>query len=137
MAKKSLFLAAVLILFIFLTAMGSGRSTGFDRAPRVDKNFSATVTDNSGIKLEGEKFSWEGRTHFAGTMGMAEVVVPFDKIKQATFGEKRDKKVRVTLYLKDGSQSAVDVDVESRCYGESNFGSFMLIVGEVKSITFK
>ena len=134
MSRKIYFIA---LMFIFLTAMGGGRSGSFERAPRVDKNFAVIVTDNSGNKIEGEKFSWEGRIHFSGYMGLAEVVVPFDKIKEATFGEKKEKKVKVSLRLRDGSETAFDMDADSRCYGEAGFGSFMLTAQEIKTVAFK
>ncbi len=134
MSRKFLF---VLFIFTFLTAMGSGRSGSFEKAPRVEKNFSVTVTDISGNKIEGDKFSWEGRIHFSGYIGMAEVVVPFDKISEVTFGEKKEKKVKVSVRLKDGSGTTFDMDADSRCYGEAAFGSFMLTAHEIKTVAFK
>jgi hypothetical protein len=124
------------IAFLFLTAMG-GKGGGFERAPRVDKNFSVTVTDVSGNKINGEKFSWEGRVHFAGSIGMASVTIPFEKIKEISIGEKREKKVKVTAKLKDGSETVFDIEADSRCYGEAPFGSFMLTLEESKNILFK
>ncbi len=134
MSRKFLLMV---FIFMFLTAMGGGRSGSFERAPRVDKNFAVVITDNSGNKIEGEKFSWEGRLHFSGYMGMAEVVVPFDKIKEAVFGEKKERKVKVTIRLKDGSETAFDMDADSRCYGEAGFGSFMLTAHEIRTVAFK
>ncbi len=130
----SLVLLATLALL--LMAMG-GKGSGFERSPRVEKNFAVLVTDASGNKIEGEKFSWEGRIHLDGSMGMAQVVIPFDKIKEFTVGEKRDRKVRVTVHLKDGSETTVDVDADARCYGDAGFGSFMLAMDEIKSVAFK
>ncbi len=129
--------AAVLIVtaFILLTAMGG--SGGFERAPRVEKSFAVVITDSSGIKIEGEKFSWEGRIHFSGYLGMAQVTLPFDKVKDLTVGEKRERKVKVTARLLDGSETSFDVDAKSRCYGEAGFGSFMLLMDEIKTIVFK
>ena len=124
------------LAFLFLTAMG-GKGGGFERAPRVDKNFAVTVTDVSGNKINGEKFSWEGRVHFAGSMGMASITVPFDKIKEISIGEKREKKVRVTAKLKDGSETVFDIDADSRCYGEAPFGSFMITLEESRNILFR
>ena len=121
---------------LLLMAMG-GKGAGFERSPRVEKNFGVLVVDVSGNKIEGEKFSWEGRIHLDGSLGMAQVVVPFDKIKELTVGEKRDRKVRVTVHLKDGSETMVDVDADARCYGDAVFGSFMLTMAEIKSVTFK
>ncbi len=135
MLRKTLNTVFVLILFILLTAMGG--TGGFERAPRVEKNYSVTVTDVSGNKIEGEKFSWEGRLHFAGYLGMAEVTMPFDRVRELTVGEIRDRKVKVTAKLTDGSETAFEVDAKSRCYGEASFGSFMLQMNEIKSISFK
>jgi hypothetical protein len=114
-----------------------GRGGGFERAPRVDKNFIVVVTDTSGNKIDGEKFSWEGRLRFSGYLGLAEVNLPFDRIKEVTVGEKRDRKVRITARLVDGSEASIDVDSDTRCYGEAGFGSFMLTMDEIKTITFK
>lgn len=136
MKRNLLSLTIILVSFFFLTAMG-GKGGGFERAPRVDKNFAVTVTDVSGNKISGEKFSWEGRVHFAGSMGMASVTVPFEKIKELSVGEKREKKVKVTAKLRDGSETVFELDADSRCYGEAPFGSFMLTLEESKNILFK
>ena len=136
MLKRASAVLFALTLLVLLTAMG-GKGGGFERVPRVDKNFSVTVTDASGNKISGEKFSWEGRTRFSGYLGLAEVNLPFDRVKELQVGEKREKKVRVTARLADGSEVTLDVDADSRCYGEAGFGSFMLTMDEIKEISFK
>lgn len=136
MRRNVLIIVFMISTFFLLTAMG-GKGGGFERAPRVDKNYSVTVTDASGNKIAGEKFSWEGRVHFVGAFGMASITVPFEKIKEITVGEKKDKKVRVTAKLKDGSDAAFDIEADSRCYGEAPFGSFMLTMEEIKAVVFK
>jgi len=136
MLKRASSLVILLFVFVLLTAMG-GKGGGFERAPRVDKNFSVSVTDSSGHKIDGEKFSCEGRIRFSGYMGMADVNVPFERIKEVTVGEKRERKMRVTARLQDNTDTVFDVDADSRCYGESGFGSFSLMMGEIKSILFK
>jgi len=125
----------MLTAFTLLTAMGG--TGGFERAPRVEKSYAVVVTDASGNKIEGEKFSWEGRIHFAGNLGMAQVTMPFERIKELTVGEKRDRKVKVTARLTDGTETGFEVDAKSRCYGEASFGSFMLLMDEIKSVVFK
>ncbi len=135
MHQRILFAAIFLTAFILLTGMGG--SGGFEKAPRVEKNFAVTVTDISGKKIEGEKFSWEGRIHFAGYMGLAQVTMPFDRIRDLTVGPLRERKVTVTARLNDGSETSFDVDAKTRCFGEAPFGSFMLQMDEIKSIAFK
>jgi hypothetical protein len=136
MRRTSLTVVFLFLAFLFLTAMG-GKGGGFERAPRVDKNFAVTVTDVSGNKINGEKFSWEGRVHFAGSLGMASITVPFEKIKEISVGEKKEKKFKVTAKLRDGNETVFDIDADSRCYGEAPFGSFMLTLEEIRSILFK
>ena len=135
MLQRALYAVFILSVFILLTAMGG--SGGFERAPRVEKNYAVVVTDTSGNKIEGEKFSWEGRVHFAGYLGMAQVTMPFEKVKELTVGEKRERKVKVTARLTDGTETSFDVDAKTRCFGEAGFGSFMLLMEEIRSITFK
>ncbi len=136
MLKRASSVVFVLSIFVFLTAMG-GKGGGFERAPRVDKNFQVVVTDTSGNKIEGEKFSWEGRVRFSGYMGLADVNLPFERVREVSVGEKRDRKVKLTARLVDGSETSIEVDADSRCYGEAGFGSFMYTMDEIKSITFK
>ena len=136
MQKRWASAALLVSVIILLTAMG-GKGGGFEKAPRVDKNFMVVVTDASGNKLEGEKFSWEGRIHFAGSMGLAQVTMPFERVKELTVGEKKDRKVKVTARLTDGTETVFEVDSDARVYGESGFGSFMLTMDEIKTISFK
>jgi len=136
MRRTSITVSLLFLAVLFLTAMG-GKGGGFERAPRVDKSFAVTVTDVSGNKINGEKFSWEGRVHFAGSMGMASITVPFEKIKEISIGEKKEKKVKVTAKLRDGSETVFDIDADSRCYGEAPFGSFMLTLEEIRNVNFK
>ena len=136
MRNRVLLTVFILSVFVFLTAMGD-KGGGFVRAPRVEKSFSVTVTDASGKKIEGEKFSWEGRIHFAGFLGMAQVTIPFDRVKELTIGEKKDRSIKAVARLKDGGETTFDMEADSRCFGEAGFGSFMLRMDELKSVSFK
>jgi hypothetical protein len=135
MLQRTYYAVIMLAAFILLTAMGG--TGGFERAPRVEKNYAVVVTDVSGNTITGEKFSWEGRIHFAGYLGMAQVTMPFDKIKELLVGEKRERKVKVTARLMDGTETGFEVEAKSRCFGEAGFGSFMLQLDEIKTIVFK
>ncbi len=134
MLRRIFSVLVLTIVWLSLTAMGG--TGGFERAPRVEKNFAVTVTDATGNKITGEKFSWEGRINFAGYKGMAQVNVPFEKIQELSTGERIERKIRVTAKLTDGSETTFDVDAKTRCYGEAPFGNFMLQMDEIKSIVF-
>jgi len=134
MVQRSFHAVMMLAVFILCTAMGG--TGGFEHAPRVEKNFTVVVTDVDGNKIRGEKFSWEGRIYFAGYLGMAQVTMPFERIKELTVGDKQDRKVKVTAKLTDGTETGFEVDAKSRCFGEANFGSFMLQMDEIKSVVF-
>ncbi len=129
--------AVVFILAAFILLTGMGGTGGFEKAPRVEKNFAVTIIDKTGGKIDGDNFSWEGRIQFAGYLNLAQVTIPFERIKTLTVGEVRERKVRVTVTLVDGSQTGFDVDAKSRCFGEASFGNFMLEMDEINTITFK
>lgn len=135
MPNRAFLFVYLLVLAILLTAMGG--KGDLERAPRVEKNFSVMVTDISGNRIDGEKFSWEGRIHFSGYVGMAQVTIPFERVKDLSMGEKKDRRVKVTVHLSDGNETVFDVAADARCYGEAGFGSFMLQMDEIRTITFK
>ncbi len=137
MCSRAWYIVAVLSAAVFLTAMGGGKGGSFTRAPRVEKSYAVKITDTSGKTITGEKFSWEGRIHFSGQLGMAQVVIPFDKVKDLTIGAKEGRKVTVTARLKDDKTTIFELDVDSRCYGEARFGSFMLMMDEIQKIVFQ
>src|SRR5512143_255594 len=114
MVQRAFYAGMLLVVFILCTAMGG--TGGFERAPRVEKNFAVVVTDSAGNKIQGEKFSWEGRIYFTGYLGMAQVTMPFEKIKELTVGERQDRKVKVTAKLTDGIETGFEVDAKSRCF---------------------
>jgi len=120
---------------VLLTAMGG--KGGLEKAPRVEKNYSVEVTDVSGNKIDGHNFSWEGRINFSGSMGMAKVTIPFDKVKEMIVGDKKERKVKATVHLHDGAETVIEIDADARCYGEAGFGSFMLTMEEIRTIVFK
>src|SRR4030065_494536 len=105
MFQRFIYAVIVLAAFAMLTAMGG--TGGFERAPRVEKNYTVVVTDTAGNKIAGEKFSWEGRIHFAGYLGMAQVTMPFEKINELTVGEEHNRKGEVTARLTDGTEARV------------------------------
>ena len=135
-SRRALDVVILLSSLVLLTAMGGGGGGGFERAPRVEKNYTVVVTDLSGNTLKGERFSCEGRLHFSGYQGMAQVSIPFDKVSTLTFGDKRERKVKVMARLRDGSETSFEIEANSRFYGDTAFGSFLLRADEVKSITF-
>lgn len=136
MRSKALVVASLLFAFWFITGMGE-KGSGFSRAPRVDKNFVVTVIDASGKRIEGDRFSWEGRLRFSGYLGMAQVNIPFENVRELTVTEKKERSVLVTVKLREGGETNITMDAESRCYGEAGFGSFMLRMDEVRTVTLK
>ena len=136
MMRKAPIILFLLAAFIMTSAMGE-KGSGFTRAPRVEKNFNVSVTDLNGRKIDGERFSWEGRIHFSGFLGMAQVTVPFERVKELNLGDKKDRNIKAIAKLKDGTEAAIDIEADSRCFGEAGFGSFMLKMSEIRSVVFR
>lgn len=135
MPKKMFHVLVYITAFIFLAAMAG--SSGFEKAPKVDKNYAVVITDKSGNKIEGTNFSCEGKLYFAGQVGMAQALIPFDKARELSVGEVSENSAKAAISLANNSQTILKIDAKTKCHGEANFGSFMLLIKEINKIVFK
>jgi hypothetical protein len=135
MIQKIFHTVIAVVAFISLTAMAG--SSGFERTPKVEKNYAIVITDTAGNKIDGGQFSWEGHLYFGGHVGMAQVMIPFDKVNELNAEETSNGTVKATLHLADGSQMILKIDANTHCYGEAGFGSFMFSMKEINKIVFK
>ena len=135
MPKKIFPIIISIAAFIFLTAMAG--STVFEKAPKVDKNYAVVITDKSGNKIEGANFSCEGKLYFSGQVGIAQAVIPFDKVKEFSVAEVSENSAKAAILLANGTQTTLKIDAKTKCYGEANFGSFMFLIKEINKIVFK
>lgn len=130
--KKLRFLT--LFAALFLLGLGGRGVEQFRSIPLPEKNFTAVVTDRSGVVTRVSLFSWEGQVYFAGYRGDGVFTVYFGKVARAEFGEPERGRVPVRLYLRDGSTFEMKMDAEKFFYGKTNIGNFRIKVSKVKLI---
>ena len=137
MKKWASLITLCFFAFILLGLGGRGLEQ-FRSIPVPEKNFSAKVIDKTGTEVSVNFFSWEGQVYFAGYKGEGAFTVSFDKVNKAEFGEKTSKgKVKVRLYLKDGSVFEMEMDADKFFYGKTPLGNYRIKVSNVRIIEFR
>ncbi len=131
------------LLAASLAAMGMGGGSGSTEKviPIPERNFSVNVTDSRGNKVLANRFTWEGKVHFEGQFGTATVTVPFAKVQaieikpSATTASPTTIVAHLTLKAGDGLDLAIERG--SKCYGETDFGTYEIFLRDIARIQFQ
>jgi hypothetical protein len=142
LGPAALVLAALVLAALWLMGLGGGSngSSGPD-IPIPQENFTVTVSDATGQKLEARRFTWEGKVYLRGQVGNATVSLPFSKIRSVRV--ERDGKAasleaaRASVTLKTGDTVEVMVERSSKCYGETKFGNYEIFFKDIAAIEFQ
>ena len=133
--KKIPYLFAVLAGFLLFTGMGGMEERPRGRVPTPEKNFTATFFDNQGIVTKITHVSRQGEVFFLGNKGKGTVTVSFNEINTVEF--KNGKGVVTALIeLKNGKNIELKIDKSHRFYGNLDFGTFQIEVGDLKKVIF-
>lgn len=133
--KKSLWFLTAVFFWVFLAGMA--KQPGPD-VPVPDVDFKATVRDDQDISTKLTHASWDGNTFFTGTRGKGTVTIAFEKVKKITStGAGTATKNDFQITLKSGDVVAVSFDHDSRFMGSTSFGSFRILVKNIREITFE
>ena len=135
MKNRTCLILAMLGALVCLGMGGAGQ--GGIEIPEPVRNFSATVTDRSGLSIFLERFSCEGNTFFFGKLGMADASVDFDKIRSALFEKAADKMVVADVQLKDGEMVRLRMKEDMACYGASAVADVRILLADIQRIEFK
>jgi hypothetical protein len=127
---------ALLVVAPFALATGFGGDNPPARIPVPAKVFAATVEDRGGTHLRVSRVSWNGEVFVYGTLGLAQVTVPFESIREATFedGGGEGKRIAV-ISAADGQVIRLTVDDDLLCYGRTEFGNYQLEVRDLRRIS--
>ena len=128
--KYLVFLLLAAFLCLGMGTMGDG---GVE-IPKTSRNYSATLVDRSGLSIDLDHFSFEGKTFFYGKLGMAEASVDFDKIKSIKFNRGDTGKVLATIDLADGKKVTLAIKKDMSCYGSSSVADIKIDVADIAEI---
>ncbi len=123
-------------------ANGMGGDSPPARIPIPAKVFAATFEDKTGVIVKASRVTFNGEVFVYGTLGEAQVTVPFEKIDHVRFTPAAaTEKVTATAVLKAGpgaEQAEVSLILpdDSPWYGETTFGNYQIEVRQLKRISF-
>lgn len=119
-------------------ANGMGGDSPPARIPIPAKVFSASFEDKTGVVVQASRVTFNGEVFVYGTLGEAQVTVPFEKIAHVRFTPAEGvEKVTATAVLKaDQSEVSLILPDDSPWYGETTFGNYQIEVRQLKRITF-
>jgi hypothetical protein len=132
--KKDWHFGLVILICVLAVGMGNMGEMGVIDIPEPEKNYAATLVDQTDVSMDLEKFSFEGQTYFIGKLGRAEISIDFDKIDSVLF-ILQDNHVKAKVNLKDGKALEVLADKGKNCYGISSFANVRIEVQDIKKIT--
>jgi hypothetical protein len=131
--KKSRYFGLVILICFLTVGMGNMGEMGVIDIPEPEKNYTATLVDQTDVSMDLEKFSFEGQTYFIGKLGRAEISIDFDKIDLVLF-ILQDDHVKAKVNLKDGKALEILIDKDKNCYGISSFGNVRIEVQDIKKV---
>jgi hypothetical protein len=123
-------------------AMGGSSNPSTEKVvPIPDKNYTVSITDSRGAKVEARRFTWDGKVYFEGQFGQATVTLPFPKIKSIqvnpTAATTSPNLVMVKVALVSGDTLDLALERTSKCYGETSFGTYEIFVRDIASLQFE
>lgn len=142
--RAALVLVSLLAAALWLGGMsgGNGGGNGAADIPIPDENYNVAIADTSGQQLNARRFTWEGKVHFRGQLGNATVTLPFAKVRSvrvlhAQVSEDAGNLVPTEVELRNGNTVRIAIDRSSKCYGETEFGSYEIFFKDVGRIAFQ
>jgi len=125
-----------MLLWALAVGMGGRVPTGEVPLPEVD--YKATVRDDQDIPTKIHHATWEGVTFFIGTRGKGTVTVAFDKVKKvASVGAADADKSDFQITLRSGDVVTVTFSNDAKLQGVTSYGTFRILVKNIKEITFE
>lgn len=129
-------LCVVLLGAPLVWAGGFGSDSPPGRIPVPAKDWRVEVEDTGGTVHTVTRASFNGEVYLYGTLGAAQVTVPFANIAQVQFSAGPSPETRAAL-VRDhsGDELRVVVDDDVPCYGRTQFGNVRVDVRDVRRLT--
>lgn len=127
----------LLTLPAMAVATGFGSDNPPSRIPIPAKDFSATVEDHGGVVVKVDRVTWNGEVFLYGTIGAAQVTVPFGTIRRVELLASAVKGKRTAkIEMRDGQRVEIQVNDDTPCYGRTKFGNYSIEAESIRFVTF-
>ena len=125
-------------LLLFLSSPASAGLFGADAPARIPipaRVFRVEVEDIGGVVLVVDRATFDGEVFVYGTIGRAQVTVPFDAFTSLEVRPGPDEDHRTVVI--SGAREPVEVVVEADrpFYGRTGFGNYKIEIGVVRRLT--
>ncbi len=126
-------------LLVLLAAAAPARAGWFGsdapgRIPVPARPFQLRVEDRSGVVLEIERATFDGEVFLFGTVGLAQVTVPFEALGRVEIRPGPDADHAIAHVLtRSGATQDVVVEIDRPLFGRTTFGNYRIEIGEVRS----
>lgn len=133
MMKKAWYMAIMIGVGFLTLGMGSFGNQATIETPEPDRNYAATLIDQSDVSMKLEKLSCNGQTYITGDMGRARLSIDFQKISAIFFYLEEDK-IRTEITLKDGNVTTLYMEKDIPWFGSSVFADVRIETKDIKKI---
>ena len=136
---KARYYTHILLLLLFTVFLGMGElgsEVTPGQIPTPEKNFKAELIDIDGIVTQANMVSFNGRVVVSGSRGSSFVTIPFEKISTLEVERVEDNYAETKIVLKSGGEVNLKIRKDIKCYGMTEFGTFFIYTGKVKSVSF-
>jgi hypothetical protein len=126
---------------LFALALASPAMAGLfgsdapSRIPIPARLFTLEVEDVGGTTLRIERATYDGEVFLFGTVGLAQITVPFELVSSVVVAQGPDDDHR-TAIVTTATQEEVRVvlEVDKPLYGRTPFGNYKIEVGQIRRI---
>jgi hypothetical protein len=106
------------------------------RIPVPARVFRAEVEDRGGTVLRITRVTFDGEVYLFGTIGAAEVTVPFERFTEARFQDGPGEEHRtVVLTDVDGQEVRLVIEADRPIQGATTFGNYRIEAADVRRFT--
>jgi hypothetical protein len=135
LVKRLLLLIAILIPGPAAAGLFGSDAPG--RIPVPARLFAADIEDVDGVTLHVGRLTFDGEVFLFGTVGRAQVTVPFEQVDQVEFRPTNDADFRIAVVRLRSGAPALELRVEADrpLFGLAVFGNYRLAVGDARRIT--
>ena len=121
-----------------VAVMGMGGFGGTRETAPPARDFSATLVDGDGKRIEVSRLTTGTDTTFEGDLGRGRLRVPFDNIQRITFrpvGSERDR-IDAEVQLREGTPVTLTVRSSTTFYGRVPSGAYQIRARDLRAVEF-
>lgn len=134
--RLELTIVVLVLAAVVLTGMGDLGGVPEGTVPKTEENIKSHLVDRSGTATQLSRFSAGGKLFMDGRRGQGDLSVPLRDLKQVTFGQASGGTVPAELLLKSGRKIELKVPRTLQFHGDTGYGAFRIMAGEVSRIEF-